>query len=73
MEEQPPSDSPAGRVGLPIVIARILIVSGIGFASAIGLFLLVGGVWQVGLISLAFTFVFIFLMFFLEWTTEVKS
>lgn len=70
MEEPAPSGSPEGRVGLPIVVARIFIVSGIGFASALGLFLIIGGAWQAGLIALALTVVFIFLMFFLERLAE---
>jgi len=55
---------------VPVVIARILIVSGIGFAAAIGLFLLIGGAWQVGLLSLVAMFLFIFLMFLLERGSE---
>lgn len=66
MEEKTPQERPTGRVGLPIVVARIVIVLGIATAAALGLFLLIGGVWQLGLPALAATLVFIFLMFFLE-------
>ncbi len=54
------------RVPLHLVVARIVAVSGIGFASAIGVFLVIGGVWQLGLVSLAATLFFIFLMFLIE-------
>jgi hypothetical protein len=58
------------RISVAVVVARILIVSGIGFAAAIGLFLLIGGAWQVGLLFLAAMFLFIFLMLLLERTAE---
>ena len=73
MQEPPLGDSSGRRASLPLVVARILIVSGIGFASALGLFFIVGGAWQVGLISLALTLVFILLMFFLERAAETGS
>jgi hypothetical protein len=69
-EETPTSESQPSRVPLPFVISRIVIVTGIGFASALALFLLIAGAWQVGLISLAAMFVFILLMFLLEWGAE---
>lgn len=53
-------------IPLHLVVARIVAVSGIGFASAMGLFLLVAGIWHLGLVSLAATFMFIFLMFLIE-------
>lgn len=70
MEEKTPNGRPSGRIPLPLVVARILIVSGIGFAAALGMFLLIGGAWQVGLLALGAMLVFIFLMFFLERVAE---
>ncbi len=55
-----------GPVPLSLVIARILAVTGVGFCSAIGVFLLIGGVWHLGAGFLAATLLFIFLMFFIE-------
>ncbi len=49
-----------------IVVARILIVSGLGFAAALGLFFLVGGIWQLGLAALGAALVFLLLMFAIE-------
>ncbi|MBI1885179.1 MAG: hypothetical protein HYS09_02505 [Chloroflexi bacterium] len=54
------------RVPLYLVVARIVAVSGIGFASAFALFLFVAGVWQLGLVALAITALFVFLMFLIE-------
>ncbi|MFQ6020129.1 MAG: hypothetical protein ACE5KW_05160 [Dehalococcoidia bacterium] len=65
-EETPTTTGSQGRVGLPVVISRIVIVTGIGFASALGLFFLVAGAWQAGLIAVAAMFIFILLMFLLE-------
>ncbi len=63
MREETPSP---GKVGLPVVVARILVVTGVGLTAAVGLFLLIGGVWQLGIPFLAAMFLFIFLMFLLE-------
>lgn len=54
------------KIPLPLVLGRIVAVSGVGFASALGLFLLIAGIWHIGLISLAATLVFIFMMFAIE-------
>jgi hypothetical protein len=54
------------KISLPLVLGRIIAVSGVGFASAFGLFLLVAGIWHIGLISLAATLFFIFMMFAIE-------
>ena len=51
---------------LGIVLARILIVSGLGFAAAFAIFFLVGGLWLFGLVSIAATAVFLLLMFAIE-------
>ena len=64
------------RASLPLVIARIFIVSGIAFTAAIGLFLLIvgkGGAWQAGLLSLGATVFFIILMFVLERIAERRG
>lgn len=66
-EETPP---PSGRVPLGIVVARILVISGLGFSAALGLFLLIGGIWQVGLAAFAVTAVLLAAMFLIErWAT----
>lgn len=64
------SKTPPGRIGLPIVVARIVSVSAVGFAAAIGIFLIIGGLWQVGLISLGVMLLFLFLLFFIERAAE---
>jgi hypothetical protein len=48
------------------VLARILIVSGMGFAGALMIFFLVGGFWLVAAASAGATVVFLFLMFAVE-------
>jgi hypothetical protein len=55
-----------GPVPVPLVIARIVAVTGVGFCSAIGVFLLIGGIWHLGLGFLAATVLFIALMFLIE-------
>jgi hypothetical protein len=54
------------QVPLGIVFARIVVVSGMGFAAALCIFFLIGAIWLPALISLAVTVVFLFLMFFIE-------
>jgi len=51
---------------LGIVVARILIVSGLAFAAAFAIFFLVGGLWLLGLASVAATALFLLLMFAIE-------
>ena len=58
---------------LGIVIARILVVSGMAFAAAFAIFFLVGGLWLLGLISIAATLVFLVLMFAIERGAEGKA
>jgi hypothetical protein len=53
-------------IPIGLVVARILIVSGLGFAAAFAIFFLVGGLWLLSLVSLAFTVVFAVLMFAVE-------
>jgi hypothetical protein len=57
---------PVRQMPLGIVIARILIVSGMGFSAAFAIFFLVGALWLLALISLAVTCVFVILMFAIE-------
>ncbi|HXG35539.1 MAG TPA: hypothetical protein VNL15_01070 [Dehalococcoidia bacterium] len=54
------------RIPLYLVLGRIVAVSGVGFASALGLFFLIAGIWHIGLIALAATAVFIYIMFAIE-------
>ncbi len=59
--------APAPRqMPLGIVIARILVVSGMGFAAAFAIFFLVGGLWLLGLASAVATILFLGLMFAIE-------
>jgi hypothetical protein len=61
-EQAPPPPS----VPLPLVIARILIVSGMSIAAAAAIFFFVAGVWQVGLPATALSILFLVLMFLVE-------
>ncbi len=63
MEEKP---QPSRAVPLFVVVARILIVSGMSFAAAAGIFLILGGPWQAGLAALGLALVFLLLMFLVE-------
>lgn len=58
------------RVGLPLVVARIVSVLGMGFATAIAVLLLVGGFWGEGLVFLAIALLFMALMFLVERRAE---
>lgn len=49
-----------------IVVARILVITGLGFSAALGTFFLIAEVWQVGLPALAASLVFLLLMFAIE-------
>ena len=64
MEEEPLP--PSRQMPLGIVVARILVVTGLGFAAALGIFFLVGGLWQIGLAAAAATLLFLVLMFAIE-------
>ncbi len=55
-----------GPVPVPLVIARIVAVTGVGFCAALGVFLLLGGVWALGLAFLGATLFFLSLMFVIE-------
>ena len=67
MEEGPPPSQP---VPLFVVVARILIVSGMSLAAAAAIFFLLAGVWQVGLPLVAVSIVFLVLMFLVERAAE---
>jgi len=63
MEESPP---PAQPVSIFVVVARILVVTGMSISGAIAIFFFVAGVWQVGLPALGLSVLFVALMFFIE-------
>lgn len=54
------------QVPLLVVFVRIASVTGIGFAAALGIFLLLGGFWLVGGISLAAVLFFLLTMYSIE-------
>ena len=62
----PEAAAPEREIPLGIVIARILVVSGMGIAAALAIFFLVGAIWLMAIISLAVTVVFMALMFGIE-------
>lgn len=71
MQEHDTSEDDDALGALPmipigLVVARILIVSGLGFSAAFAIFFLVGGLWLMTLISVLFTVVFLALMFAIE-------
>jgi hypothetical protein len=57
---------PARQMPLGIVVARIVIVSGLGFSAAFAIFFLVGALWLLALLSIALSCVFLVLMFAIE-------
>lgn len=67
-ETIPEDDEPAAPppIHLGVVVARILVVSAMGFAGAIAIFFLVGGFWLIALAGFAATILFMFLMFAIE-------
>ena len=62
-DEEP---SPVRQMPIGIVIARIVVVSGMAFAAAFAIFFLVGALWLLALVSIAVTLVFLLLMFAIE-------
>jgi len=64
--------TPAALPEMPlgIVIARIVIVSGMSFAAAISIFFLVGGIWEIAGAAAGVTVLFLFLMFAVEKAAE---
>ena len=75
---EPPADlaeedapiAPGPEMPLGIVIGRIVIVTGMGFAAAGAIFLLVGGLWLPALAAAGATAVFLLLMFAIERLAE---
>jgi hypothetical protein len=65
--------APVRQMPLGIVIARILVVSGMGFSAAFAIFFLVGALWLLALISIVATVVFLGLMFAIERGAEGKA
>ncbi len=63
MEKSPP---PARPVSIVVVVARIVVVTGMSISGAIAIFFFVAGVWQVGLPALGLALLFMVLMFFIE-------
>ncbi len=63
MEESPP---PAQPVSIFVVVARIVVVTGMSISGAVAIFFFVAGVWQVGLPALGRALLFMVLMFFIE-------
>ena len=63
MEESPP---PAQPVSIFVVVARIVVVTGMSISGAIAIFFFVAGVWQIGLPALGLSVLFVALMFFIE-------
>lgn len=70
--EDDPEPSPGTEVEIPlgIVIARIIVVSGMGIAAAFAIFFLVGGIWTPALISAVATVVLLGGMFGIEKLAE---
>ena len=58
------------KIALPVVIGRIVAVSGMGLAAAIAILAFVGGLWLAGLIAAAATALFTGMMFLIERAAE---
>ena len=72
--ETEPDEAPTVRqMPLGIVIARILIVSGMAFAAAFAIFFLVGALWLPALVSAIATALFLVLMFAIERGAEGRA
>jgi hypothetical protein len=54
------------KMALPVVIGRIVAVSGMGVAAAIAILAFVGGLWVMGLVAVAVTALFMGMMFLIE-------
>ncbi len=63
--EEPPF-VPDHPMPVGIVVARIVVVSGMGFSGAFAIFFLVGGIWLPALAAAGATVLFLFLMFAIE-------
>jgi hypothetical protein len=60
----------APEIPIGIVLARILIVTGLGFSAALAIFCIVGAIWIVAGIATLSTLFFLFLMFAIERIAE---
>lgn len=60
-------------VPLPLVVGRILIVSGMGLAAALSIFFLVGGLWLPGALAAGASAIFLGLMFLIERAAQPPS
>ena len=67
MQEKP---SQTRSVPVYVVIARIVIVSGMSLAIAVAIFFFLAEVWQVGLPALGLALAFLVLMFLVERLAE---
>jgi uncharacterized membrane protein SirB2 len=54
------------KMALPVVIGRIVAVSGIALAATIAILAFVGGLWVAGLVAVAVTALFLGMMFLIE-------
>jgi hypothetical protein len=54
------------KMALPIVIGRIVAVSGMGLAAAIAILAFVGALWVLGLVAVIVTALFLGMMFLIE-------
>jgi hypothetical protein len=61
---------PQLEMPLGIVVARIVVVSGMSFAAAFAIFFLVGGFFMIAGVAALATLVFLFLMFAIERSAE---
>lgn len=69
-DETEVSGATEAEIPLGIVLARIIVVSGIGIAAALAIFFLVGAIWIPAMIALVITVVFLGLMFGVEKLAE---
>ena len=54
------------EIPLAMVVARILVVSGMGISAALAIFFLIGAIWIAGAVAALVTVVFMVLMFVIE-------
>ena len=54
------------KIALPVVIGRIVAVSGMGLAASIAILAFVGGLWAAGLVAVGVTALFMGMMFLIE-------
>ena len=54
------------KMALPVVVGRIVAVSGMALGAAIAILAFVGGLWVAGLIAVGVTVLFMGMMFLIE-------